>query len=769
MTDQLHVTVYPKGGEPPPIPAGIAVKSTPGGSPDEWSGAPDYVAPSPAGGTAGAPGADPWAGAPDYQPPQPKATRTVGSGEAAGAGAMDAITMGTLPAGVGAQEAGQTLVPKGEEDQQNEIDAAMPEGMIGRSLTGALKAWQGDPVAKDAYDRGRKAALEDQDLAKDQHPIAFLGGQLAAMLAGGVAGGPAAAGGTGARILGAAGRAALGGAAYGGGSSISEGNSPGQVAKDAAAGGAAGAVLGGVGGAVVETAGQAAKKVMSTVRGKTNPDREVGARVSTALTTDMQRNGGRAPFTTDELKAGVAAGNPPHVLDLGGEQTRGLAQSAAFASRGAKTALQDVIQPRAASQGYRVGQRIRNLRGRPYAHLDEEALTQMSRKANAPAYKAAYAAGDRQIWTPELERLTGAPAVESALRSAQTKWRNWAVRDGYGAMNPPFKIGNGGLVKSTGGKTPVYPNIQFWDYAARELQDEARAAPIGSQKAKLYNDLARDLKTELDKAVPEYGQARAVALQGFQSKEAHELGKELVTSTRPAKEVEAALAKLSPFDREIAARAFSAELAGKLENLSRAGDVGSTMSAIKQAFISSIPARQRIRAVLGNDGADELEALLRYEGVIQRSREILSGSDTARKLGEGAVAGGAVASLEALKEGDVEPKKFLALMVGGGLAHAALMKGAAKIDEDVARRVGEMLASPDPQVVLRAIQSIRTNPTIFNAFRRVSDAIAVVTTRDVGGRSAAAAAITGVQKLLGEGDGEEHHGQKDNLYDSIVQ
>jgi len=198
---------------------------------------------------------------------------------------------------------------------------------------------------------------------------------------------------------------------------------------------------------------------------------------------------------------------------------------------------------------------------------------------------------------------------------------------------------------------PVYPNIQFWDYAARELQDKAREAPIGSQAAKLYNDLARDLKTELTRSFQNTGRPAPSPSRASNRRKAHELGAELVTSTRPAREVDAALAKLSPFDREVVARNFSAELATKLENLSRAGDVGSMMSAIKQSFVSSIPARQRIRSVLGNDGADQLEALLRAEGIIQRSREILQGSDTARKLAESAVAGGAVASLEAMKEG----------------------------------------------------------------------------------------------------------------------
>jgi hypothetical protein len=231
--------------------------------------------------------------------------------------------------------------------------------------------------------------------------------------------------------------------------------------------------------------------------------------------------------------------------------------------------------------------------------------------------------------------------------------------------------------------------------------------------------------------------------------------------------VNAALAKLSPFDREIAARSFSAELAGKLENLSRVGDSGSMMSAIKQAFISSIPARQRIRAILGNDGADELEALLRIEGVVQKSREVLSGSDTARKLAEAGMAGGAVATLEAMKEGEIDPKTMLIAMAGGALAHEGIARAAGRVDEDVARRVGEMLASPDPQIVLRGIQSLRRNPIMWNTFRRLSDALGIVATREVGGRKIAAGTLAAGEKLFGEGDQEQHAPNRDNFYDMV--
>lgn len=752
----------------------------PGAGGDPYAGAVPY-APPPAPGTPGG-SADPYAGAAAYEPPPPKAReRQTGAGEAAVMGAVDTATMGLGPALAGSIQA---VAAKGEKTAPTLPEATTPEGEEAnagaRSLAGVygivhdLFTGHPDPDVRRVYDKGRQDALADNELLQKQHAAAYTAGQLTGILAGGASGAGRGAATVLGRVAGAAKTGGIQGGLYGAGKSTSEGNTPGQVIKDAGSGALTGAVLGGVGGGAVESVGELGSKIMSTVRGKTNPTREVAARVGSSLVVDADRAGG-IPFTPEELRAANRAGTPIHVLDIGGEQTRGLAQSAAFASRGAKQALEDVINPRAASQGYRVGQRLRTLRGRPYADLDTEALKGMSRRANAGVYKTAYTAGDRVLWSRKLAELSSAPAVEAAIERAGKTWKNYAVADGLAAMNIKYAPNVVGDMSRTGGKGIANPeaNLQFWDYVHRELSgaaDKAKGA-LGSSTTESSNlsHLDSMLKDELDRLVPEYGTARGVAHAGFVSREAHELGQELVTSTAPAREVQRMLAKLSPFDREVVARGFTADMATKLENLSRSGDVGSMMSAIKQAFVSSIPARQRIRVVLGDSGADEFEALLRAEGIIQKSRQILQGSDTARKLSEGAVAGGAVASVEALKEGEIDPYKFAAFMIGGGLAHRGIMKAAERVDEDVARRVGEMLASPDPQVVLRGMAYMAKNTYVFDAFRRLSDGIAAVSTRDIGPRPATAAVLTAVEKLLSEGDDDHHHSRNDSLYDSVTQ
>jgi hypothetical protein len=62
--------------------------------------------------------------------------------------------------------------------------------------------------------------------------------------------------------------------------------------------------------------------------------------------------------------------------------------------------------PLRASQAERIKGWLRSTFNYPNAAQQEEAIRQTARAANKPAYQAAYAAGDREIWSPELERYS---------------------------------------------------------------------------------------------------------------------------------------------------------------------------------------------------------------------------------------------------------------------------------------------------------------------------------------------------------------------------
>jgi hypothetical protein len=675
-------------------------------------------------------------------PDQPP--KAFSAGDAALKGGIDAFTMGLAPAMVGATDAGKGTVDEG-------TLATMPPAAFGSGIPdiagpaadfvgGLIKLFKGDPQAKQTYDATRASSLADQNNAYAQHPLPFIGGQIGgALLSAPVGGGESLL----ARLAKMVGTGAAGGAAYSGGASVSQGNSPTQVLKDAAQGGAGGAAMGGIGGAALEGAGTVGSKLMALFRGGTNASDEAASRVVTAANVDL-RNAGPA-LDPEARQAAQAAGLPLANADEGGERTLALARSAANTSPEARAALSEFAGNRFEGQSGRVAGAIRRMTGNPDNYLDNEAIRGAARKANAPAYQRAYAAGDRQIWNPEIERLSSSPDVMDAARAAQRDWKAWQVADGFGSMNPGMKIAPGGVLKFTNAKgVPTYPNIQYFDYVARHLADAAQQArDAGKRQVALRIGTAeRALKATLDKEVPEYQAARQGAAGFFGSEDALEAGDKFVSGSFDKSEARASLAKMSRPDRELFARGFAAKLSTEIER------TGYNRDVLNSVFLNNDDAKQRIKMALGSDRARQLEALLRAESVVDRLRKSLGNSTTARQLKEMGMAGGPAATTLAMAETMGGPTT-LAIRIAGALIH----KASEKVDEGVAKRVGELLVSQNPRDLVRGIEIITRTPVLFNALRRLTTSGAVVTERNVGTRKAAAGAYTAYDAIR---EGEDH-------------
>jgi hypothetical protein len=253
----------------------------------------------------------------------------------------------------------------------------------------------------------------------------------------------------------------------------------------------------------------------------------------------------------------------------------------------------------------------------------------------------------------------------------------------------------------------AYPNLQLWDYAARELQDKAKKLG-GTQEGALYNDLARMLKNELDKHVGSYKTAREGAAAFFKAGDAVEAGANFVKDgTIGTAAGGRAFASMSPAEQELFRRGFASELAKQIENSGFRSDV------LNSLFVSSPRAVQRIKIALGEQGAAEFESLVRIEGIVNQARQALGNSTTPRQLKEMGMAGGAttLGALEGLK-GAINPVYLLAgaFVVGG--RHAAQT-----IDEKVAVKVAEMLMSHDPAELARGYKIISQNPVMRDALR----------------------------------------------------
>ena len=230
-----------------------------------------------------------WDALPDYQPPAPKApTRDIGTAEAAGRGAIDAATFGLTPTLAGLNEAGNA----GKSPQQLEEETAlraMPQEAPGlQSIGEGLARLFGDhpdPEARAAFERGRQSVLDDQRLAQEQHPGAFLAGQfVGGALTPGF--GATSAGTLPARLITGTVAGGIGAGLYGAGEAISEGKSAPEVLESAGKSAAIGAPTGGI------------------LKGA------IGPRVTNAVLTSGERAAATAADLGAPLPRGVTSDNP---------------------------------------------------------------------------------------------------------------------------------------------------------------------------------------------------------------------------------------------------------------------------------------------------------------------------------------------------------------------------------------------------------------------------------------------------------------------------
>lgn len=570
----------------------------------------------------------------------------------------------------------------------------------------------GNTGAQDAYTARLDAEREANRQAQQQNPGSYLAGNVAGSVAIPVGG-----------MLGAAtvpariGRGAAVGAGFGGVSGAGEGDEFADRAGRAAVGAGVGGAIGGaavpVVDAVAAVAGPAIGSIANTVRGWRNPEGEAARRVVTAMRRDA--NVGDVGLSPQEFAAGRAAGVPVANVDIGGETTRALARSAANTSPEGRAALNRMVDDRFESQGPRVAQFVRDVVGLPAdAPTTREGLRDLSRRIREPLYRQAYEDGANGVWTSEIQRLVSSDAVTTAMQSALRKVSDENVVSGYGAMNPRITFTQDGRIQFSRRPNgmPAFPDLQFWDLTRRELSDMAETAGRGTAQHRRLSQLARQLNAALDDAVPSYREARGTAARLFGVDNALEAGEEFVTRGSIT-EVRQAVQAMSPVERTLFAEGFTSAL---IEKINKIGDRRSILNAIG----NSTDARQRLNIALGPQGAQELTAMLRIESVMDRMRGALGNSTTARQLMEAGLAGGATLGFS----GDpttaaTAAGAWFAIRYGGRLAGQ-------RIDQNVSRRVAEMLASNDPAVLRQGVQLVARNPAINRALRAFDDGVAKV-------------------------------------------
>lgn len=552
-----------------------------------------------------------------------------------------------------------------------------------------------------------------------EHPIA----STAAQLAGGVAaplGLLKMAPTVGAQVLGMAGRTlpaqiaqgAASGAAINAADAAVRGNDPLMAAG-------VGGLVGAAAPPIARAAGALAAPVVNTVRGIINPTEEAARRMTAARGRDV--TAGNAGLSPQEFAAAQAGGAPVNAMDLGGETTRALARSAANTSPEGRAVLNRAIDQRFETQSQRMTDYLNSTYHFPNAQAQQGAIENTGRVTNRANYNAAMREGEGGLWSPELERLAGSDAVSGAMQKAASAAKDEGIIGGYGAMNPRFTFTPDGRLQTNRGPNgvPTYPDLRFWDLTRRQLSDAATQATMRGQatEAARLGIFAGHLNTELDRMVPSYARARAGAAHFFGAENALQAGQQFVTSKMANPQARAALAEMSPTERQLFQDGFVDSF---MRQIREAPDRRSVMNSIAQ----SPAARERLAIALGPRRAAELEAHIRIEGVMDLARGAVQGnSTTARQLAELGLAGGASSVLGGGNPLSGDPTAIL---------NAALVYGAVRggrgalnaIDHRVAGEVARLLTSNNPAQIRMGMTMLGRHRGLLGNLRNADAAIA---------------------------------------------
>lgn len=591
------------------------------------------------------------------------------------------------------------------------VGSAVPFLNQSLDMAGSIGATLADVVA------GRPGTVtqhyEDQQERRRQlasrAPISDIGGSLMGLLTGT---GALGASQTGAKAIGLAGKwlptawddlgrvvnSGLSSAGYSGLQSIASGKQGGDVLSDMAVDGTIGALSPVVTKGVELGAKAIGNNIVRPVATMLNRDNEAIKRVSRAVVQD--RGIGGVMSGADEAVA-RQSGVPVMNADRFGQATRSLARTAANVSPEADGMLRRTVEDRFGSQADRAVSFVNRLMNGATDDLAlQDALRNAASKSNDIAYtRARNNPNARAIWNQPIKELMQSDTFRAAINAAESRGSDRAAISGSKAVKNPFTFGADGAIglrKMPDGSTAL-PSLDFWDQVKRNLD-----GMIGTAKRAGDNTTVSDLmglKTKLvsalDQAVPEYRAARQGASAFFGADDAVEAGRNFLLSTRQTPEAARAVAKMTKAERDAFSVGFSSELIDKIKT-SR-----DRVNVINSVF-GSPEAREKMAIALGPQKARDLEAYVRVEGIVDQLRGAVTGNSTTAKqlIAAGVLGGGAGLWTSG---GDVQTGLTWAAVAS--LGRRGLQAMGKRVDDQVMKKVAEMLVSQDPKVLQRAVHN----------------------------------------------------------------
>ncbi len=699
----------------------------------------------------GVPAFDETRGADASGPPAFDETRgpdqDVGSMTALGRGAAQGATFGFADELAGLYGAGPQIPSLVKANPLIGPATNVAQPVIGAARMAKEYLMGGDQTATTAYGKARDEARAADELAKQQHPYLHAAGELAgsipamAVLPGGEIA-------EGANLATKMVKGAQVGAEYGGLSGLGEGKDIGDSAMKSAEG-IVGGIVGGAGAPVVGAGlSKIAEKFVSpavgAIRGAINPEAEASRRLAAALQKDQDliAAGKAEGMSPTEWINARHAGEPVTLADLGSSNTQALLRSSANTSPEGRAILEKALNDRFYGQSERVANEVRGLvAGGANAGKTAEDLVSAYDKGRKPLYKQAYADGDKQIMSPAIEQMMGSPSFTKAMKGAVSSGQDRAVTEGYGAFNPGVTIDPGGAIRFNKGPTgvPIFPNLQYWDAVKRQLDDMAGAAMRSGEKGQggVLSNMANTLRSELDKQVTSYADARGFASKFFGESNALEAGRNLAGKKVDPSVISDAMKKMKPDERALFQEGYASDWANRvISNISDTRD-------ITNAMFNSPNERARALAVFGQAGLDKIQARMTLETIMDGARKAMGNSTTARQLIEAGLAGGTLEGylsgwdptrMAEGAAGAAGARKFLGSEMAAGARHLV-----GKVDSKTARLVAELLTSNDPTKLSQGMRMAQKNQRIAAGLKNIANRIALA-----GQQQAAPPAVRGL-------------------------
>lgn len=469
-----------------------------------------------------------------------------------------------------------------------------------------------------------------------------------------------------------------------------------------------------------------ADRVGPFLRGGLNPEAEAARRVAQSRMLDSTNPGGSVMTQADEA---IARQNnlPVMNVDRGGEATRSTFRAAANSNPEARDVARTAVDKRFQQQWRQTQDFFDRLMGGNVSNLERQAqITSQARQANSPAYQRAYNAPNAQsVWNADLQNLLQSDAVQQAISQVGARSSNRTAVSGGIPIRNPFRQGSDGryrVVQQADG-TIVTPNLSFWDQVKRNLDGQINRARRGANPD---NELEADLTALkqrlvgiLDHLVPEYGAARGGAKAFFDAEDALETGRNAWSRPKAVDESLQAIGQLTPAEKQ----EFGIGLVSQIMDDIRAPRQGRDIMPLFDS-----PARMQVlEAALGPAKARQVEGYVRVQNILNRTRTATTGnSTTAQQLKDMGIlqaAGqqGGIAGAGALGGfglgGDWNSAGTGALLALAA-RHGASRLGRS-VDDQVMRKMAELLASGDDAAIQRAIGNAMMSAKHMEALKAI--------------------------------------------------